>query len=129
MKALVVDDHRDVAEFIAEALVEMEGMEVDIATSASSAHAYSSSRHYDLFIVDVYLKGGDSSPDGLDFAKSLLAYDPKAPVILMTGKSYSKIITSVIVKTGTTTLLSKPIDLTTLIDTVHKVMPDPDEQD
>ena len=129
MKALVVDDHRDVAEFIAEALKEMEGMDVDIATSAASARAYSSSRQYGLFVIDVYLKGGDTAPDGLDYAKSLLAEDSKTPIILMTGKSYSKIITSVIVKTGTTVLLSKPIDLTTLIDTVHKVMPDPDEEE
>ena len=129
MNALVVDDHREVAEFIADALSEMEGFMVDIATSAEAADALVKTKHYDFMIVDVYLKGGDWAPDGLEFAKRVLAKDPEARVVLMTGKSYSKIITRVMPKVGNLKLLAKPIELTTLIDTVHQVMPEGDEDD
>lgn len=122
MRVLVVDDHREVSDFIATALRDIEGLEVDTAASAEAAEAYLEAGLYDLYILDLYLKGGDFSPDGLRFAKELLADHPDSRVILMTGKSYSKIITDVVIRTGSTQLLSKPIRLDDLLKMVRKVL-------
>jgi len=122
MSVLVVDDHQEVADFVAEALREMENMEVDTATSQESAQAMYRRKPYDLCIIDLYLKGGDDEPDGLYFAKWVHKKNPKTRVILMTGKSYSKVITDIVVRTGETHLLSKPIDLNHLLDIVRQVM-------
>ncbi|MHC5040200.1 MAG: response regulator [Planctomycetota bacterium] len=122
LRALVVDDHRDVAEFVAEALHDLEAMDVDVATSKEEAEELAKENDYGLFVVDVYLRGFDNAPDGLFFVKALQREDPRAKVILMTGRSYSKIITDVVIRTGSTHLLGKPIDINVLLETVHKVL-------
>jgi DNA-binding response OmpR family regulator len=127
MSVLVVDDHLEVAEFVAEALREMENLEVDIASSQDAAEAMFRRKPYELCIVDLYLKGLDEEPDGLYFVKWARKKNPKVRVILMTGKSYSKVITDVVVRTGETHLLSKPIDLNVLLETVRTVMADPED--
>jgi DNA-binding NtrC family response regulator len=119
MSILVVDDHRDVADFIAEALREIEDLDVDVAESAEEARAQRQRKGYEMYIIDVYLKGGDWSPDGLTLAKDILQEKADTPILLMTGKSFSRIITDVIVRTGTTQLLSKPITLETLLKKVR----------
>ena len=89
MSVLVVDDHPDVADFIAESLRDLEGMDVETVHSAEEAEARARQKPYDLFIVDLYLRGDDFSADGLAFAKWVRKKHPDAKVILMTGKSYS----------------------------------------
>lgn len=128
MRALVVDDHEEVADFIAEALREFENMEVDVAPSAESAEALSARKDYDLYLVDLYLKGGDFEPDGLAFVKKLREQAPESRVILMTGKSYSKIITDVVIRTGKVRLIAKPIDLQKLLTEVRQAFAGPPEE-
>ncbi|GEM_PF-2892531 len=128
MRALVVDDHEEVADFIAEALREFESMEVDVAPSAESAEALSARKDYDLYLVDLYLKGGDFEPDGLAFVKKLREQAPESRVILMTGKSYSKIITDVVIRTGKVRLIAKPIDLQKLLTEVRQALAGPPEE-
>ncbi|MCU0722566.1 MAG: response regulator [Planctomycetes bacterium] len=125
MRALVVDDNAQVALFIAEALRQVEGMEADLAHTVEEAEQAAEKTAYDLFIVDVYLRGPDSSPDGLRLVKRLKAQKPGLKAILITGRSFSRILTDVVFRAGTTDLLGKPVDLKVLLETVRKVLARP----
>jgi DNA-binding response OmpR family regulator len=125
MRALVVDDNVQVARFISEALHEIEGMEADVAHTLEDAEAAADKTDYDLYIVDVYLQGSDSAPDGLRFVKQRKAVRPDLKAILITGRSFSRILTDVVFRAGTLDLLGKPIDLKVLLDTVRKVLAKP----
>lgn len=126
MRILVVEDQGDVAEFIADSLRDLEGHEVDIAASADAAEKLAAATVYDLFLVDLYLRGPEDAPDGLAFAKSVRKAKPHARIILMTGKSYSRLLTDIIVRADLAFMLAKPIDLTTLIETVRSVLGEED---
>ena len=122
MKALVVDDAKDIDYYISETLMEVEGMEVDQAHSRAEADAAEAANEYDLYIVDVYLAGLDKKPDGLEFVRNIRKSKPGAKIILMTGKSFSRILTDVLFKAGSAELLAKPVSLDTLLTTVRRVI-------
>jgi len=122
MKALVVDDNREVAEFVAEALFEVDQLETDVALTVEEAEGLIAKTRYDILIVDVYLRGGDSEPDGLRLLRRLKEANPEQKAILVTGKSFSRILTEVVFRAGTVDLLAKPVDLKVLLQTVRKLL-------
>lgn len=122
MRALVVDDFPEVAGFVADALRDVENMDVDVAHNLVDAEDFVDESDYDLYVIDVYLEGPDDAPEGLKLVRRIRKKTPEAHILLMTGKSFSRIITDVIFRSNTADLIGKPVDLGKLLAAVRKVL-------
>src|SRR5277367_4098097 len=78
-KILVVEDYREVSDFIAIALTGFAGYEVITAEDGNAALSFLEAEHPDLALVDMRLPG----VSGIEVGRHALSLD--VPVVLMTG--------------------------------------------
>lgn len=81
MRILVVEDEKDVAEFVRKVLLE-ESHAVDVARDGQSGEEFAFSEPYDLIILDIMLP----KKDGLAILKALRREQINTPVLLLTAR-------------------------------------------
>ena len=81
MRLLLVEDERDIQEFLERALAEA-GYEVDVAPDGKSAEQLSASRSYDALIVDL----GLPDQDGIVLILHLREMGVRAPVLILSAR-------------------------------------------
>lgn len=117
-RILVVDDHLEMAQLLAEQLAE-DGHAVDVAASANQALELARTRLPELVITDLRMEG----VDGFDLLAALHRLDPELPVLLMTA--FGAIETAVeAIKRGAYHYLTKPFQLDELRVYVERALAD-----
>lgn len=115
-RILVVDDEPNVVKSCAR-MLQLEGFEVEGATSGAEALALYRSRRFDLALVD--LKMPDM--DGLQLLAALKEYDPKAVVVIFTAYGTKESVVEAL-RLGAYEFLEKPLDAKTLVATVWRIL-------
>lgn len=111
---LIVDDEQDFLEVLSERL-EMRGLRVFTAPDGSSALSVLKEMSFDAIILDLRMPG----MDGIDTLRAILAADPEAQVLLLTGQaSINKGVQAI--KEGAMDFLQKPPDLPALVEAIDK---------
>ena len=105
MKIFVVDDNQDFAEGLAEAL-ELQGHEVNIASSGEEAIAISQKTNFDITFMDVKLPDINGVQSFLEIHK----LKPNAKVVMMTGFSDKHLLDQAL-DNGAWGMLDKPFDM------------------
>jgi CheY-like chemotaxis protein/predicted regulator of Ras-like GTPase activity (Roadblock/LC7/MglB family) len=98
-------------------MLQLEGFEVEGATSGSEAQALYRDRRFDLALVD--LKMPDM--DGLQLLAALKQYDPKAVVVIFTAYGTKESVVEAL-RLGAYEFLEKPLDAKTLVATVRRIL-------
>jgi DNA-binding response OmpR family regulator len=112
---LVIDDDPEIRELLAIALCD-EGYEVGTAASANSALDLIRTRHPDLVLVDLWLRG----QSGENFVQGYRALpEASAAVVLLSAAPDLEEAASV---TGADRYLSKPFDLDDLLQTLDELL-------
>jgi DNA-binding NtrC family response regulator len=113
----VVDDDLVTCELLCE-VFSQEGFAVAFAQSAESALEAIAAGPPDVIVSDIRMKGG---LDGLALLQRLRREHPSIPVVLITA--FGSIETAIrAVKDGAFDYISKPFDLTALVDTVKRAL-------
>jgi DNA-binding NarL/FixJ family response regulator len=117
-KILVVDDHPIVRQGLAQVINQEPDMVMD-SEAADVAEAMERFRKAkpDFAIIDISLKGGN----GLDLTKSLLALDPKFPVLIMSMHDESLYVQRVL-KAGARGYLMKQEASERVVNAVRKIL-------
>jgi CheY-like chemotaxis protein len=115
LRILVVDDDRDFADSLAEAL-RLEGHQVDVALSGERAVERFRQCDYDLTFMDVKLPGRN----GVERLLELRALRPAARVVLVTGFDMQR-LTDDAVAHGAYGVLQKPLDMNCLREMLGKI--------
>ncbi len=114
-KLLIVEDDELYASTLKRRLSK-HAFDCAIATSKSDALLYGKQITPDVVLLDMHLAG----ESGLTIIKPLRASAPKAKIILLTG--YASIATAVeAIKLGADDYLAKPVDTTTLLNTIGNI--------
>lgn len=103
-KLLIIDDDRDFAEGLAEAL-ELHGHQVDIAFTGENGVEAVKKNDYDTILVDIGLPG----LNGVESLLKIRQVNPKVRCFLLTGHSADHIAKQGI-EAGAIEILTKPID-------------------
>ncbi len=115
-KILVADDEEELLELIK---LSLEGAGHDVTTAKNGKQATEKARlaKYDIIILDVMMP----VMDGYHAAAEIIQ-DPKAPpVLLLTSRDFDQ-DQSAIKGSGATAFLSKPFEVTELLETVRGVI-------
>ncbi len=80
MRILVVEDDRDIADFVKKVMVD-ERHAVDLAATGATGEEQALSESYDLIIMDILLPG----KNGIDVLKSIREEGVQAPVLILTA--------------------------------------------
>ena len=103
---LVVDDERDHAQTMCEALARL-GHKCDPAYSLAEALAKLDRRSYDVVVTDLVMEG---NRDGLEVLKKCKTLDPPPPVVLVTAHGDFPMAVQAM-NEGAFSFIGKPIDL------------------
>ncbi len=115
-RILVIDDESEIRESL-QALLELEGYEVDLAFNAGEGEKRLSSRAYDLVLLDMMMP--DKS--GLDLLKDFRERDHDTPVFLVTA--YASVESAVkALKLGATDFVPKPWNNDKLLIEIQRVI-------
>jgi CheY-like chemotaxis protein len=114
---LIVDDDRDLADAIGEAL-EMEGHRTTIAYSGTDAIEKYCGRSFDMTFMDVKL------PDinGVETFMTIREMDPNARVIMMTGYRIDQLLAQA-TDNGAIKVLRKPFAMEEILSSINEVKP------
>ena len=115
MKIFVVDDHRDIAEGLAEVL-RMQGHEVDVAFGGEQAVRMFKENDYDIAFMDVMMPG----MNGVESFLAIRRHKPNAKVVMMTGYSVEQLLDQVVEK-GAYGVLHKPVIVDDILKTLERV--------
>jgi CheY-like chemotaxis protein/predicted regulator of Ras-like GTPase activity (Roadblock/LC7/MglB family) len=115
-RILVVDDEPNVVKSCTR-MLQLEGFEVEGATSGAEAQALYRDRRFDLALVD--LKMPDM--DGLQLLATLKQHDPKAVVVIFTAYGTKESVVEAL-RLGAYEFLEKPLDAKTLVATVRRIL-------
>lgn len=113
-KVLLVDDEEEFVETLAERM-RNRGMEVSTTNSGADALKLVDGETFDVVILDLKMPG----IDGLEALKRIKKRRPDIQVVLLTGHATVEKGVEAI-KEGALEFLEKPIDLTSLTDTIHR---------
>lgn len=116
MKALVVEDEKKIASFVARGLEER-GFVVDVCHSGDEAYDLATSRVYDVILLDIMLPGRD----GLSILRGLRERKYTVPVILLTARGQLNERVEGL-NLGADDYVAKPFFLDELIARVHAVL-------
>ncbi|HUB26119.1 MAG TPA: sigma-54 dependent transcriptional regulator [Tepidisphaeraceae bacterium] len=105
-QVLVVDDERDHADVMCEALAR-QGHQCDIAYNASEAAAKMAKKRYQVIVTDLMM---DGRRDGLDVLKRSKELEPPPPVILVTAHADIPTCKQAL-NDGAYDYIEKPLDL------------------
>jgi DNA-binding NtrC family response regulator len=114
---LVVDPHTLVADLLRETL-EVEGYELETASSTDGATQQIERRKFSLALVNLSLPDGD----GLHLLPLLKREDPSLEVIMMTGSSPCNAMVVEATEQGAFHYLFKPFDLAEMLRLVSKAL-------
>ena len=103
-RVLIVDDDRDFAEGMAEAL-ELHGHRIDVAFAGETAVEAVSKGPYDAVLIDVGLPG----MNGVETLIKIRKVAPDVPCFLLTGHSADHLAGQGI-EAGAVTILTKPVN-------------------
>jgi len=113
-KVLLVDDEEEFIETLAERMRDR-GMDVSTSNSGANALQLVEDEDFDVVVLDLKMPG----IDGLDALKRIKRRRPDIQVVLLTG--YATVEKGVeAIKEGAIEFLEKPVDLSSLTDTIHK---------
>ncbi|MFA9429873.1 response regulator [Egicoccus sp. AB-alg2] len=116
-RVLLVEDHRVLAEALAEALGAATGVEVcGIATTLAEAHTLTAACEPDVVVMDVRLPDGD----GADGVPDLLRLRPEAKVVLLSA-STSRDVRARAVEAGAAGFLPKTAGLAQILEAIERV--------
>lgn len=116
MKILVVDDDSVVLDSCRRVL-EAEGFEVYLASSAEMALDAMENGDLDLLLIDVKMP----ERDGMYLMREVKGKWPKVPIIVMSGYPTPETIADGI-KMGGASFIAKPFTPDELLETIHQVM-------
>jgi len=116
-RVLVVDDERDIRDFLFKALTRIAGFQVDLAENGEEALKKIEKEKYDLVMTDLKMP----SVDGLQLITEISRSKPETLTVLMTGHGT---IDSAIeaMKQGASDYLTKPLNLDETILRLKKVI-------
>ena len=113
MKLLFIDDEQTFLKYIAKRLV-LEGFAVKTTFSGEEGVAAAAQQMFDVAVVDLQMPG----IDGIEVQRRLKELQPDLPCIVLTGHgSVENALESG--KYNAFKFLSKPVDMDTLIETLH----------
>ena len=116
MKALVIEDEKQVAGLIRKGLEE-QGFHVELCHDGTKAYTLACTRQYDVVVLDVMLPGRD----GLSILRGLRAQRNTVPIILLTARSeLDERIEGL--DMGADDYLTKPFYVEELISRIHAVV-------
>jgi len=116
MKVLVVEDEKQIADFIKKGLSE-QGFLVELSANGDEAMAFMYSQVYDAIVLDIMLPGRD----GLSILKQFRKKGHTTPVILLTARSeLDERIEGL--NTGADDYLTKPFYVEELVARLHAVI-------
>ena len=104
-RILVVDDDEQVRSALA-VMLEKHGHEVATAASGPLALAAYAAFHPELVLLDLLMPG----MNGLDVLQKLIEWEPKLPVVVLTGV-VDEVIARLAISTGACNYITKPIDM------------------
>jgi DNA-binding NtrC family response regulator len=114
---LVVDDDRDFAESLADAL-ELVGHDVMLSFSGEEAIRTFSENDFDITFMDVKLPG----KNGVESFFEMRRIKPDARVIMMTGYSVPQLLEQA-VENGAWDIVHKPLEMQRVLKMVEKIKP------
>lgn len=112
LRVLLVDDEPSILLTLA-ANLELEGMEVETASSGARALALVRDKAFDLVLSDVRMP----KMNGVELFREIHKLYPKLPFILMTGFAMESLIEQAI-REGAFTVLPKPFDIDQVLKTL-----------
>jgi signal transduction histidine kinase/GGDEF domain-containing protein len=116
-KVLVVDDEKEIREFLLKALTRIAGFQVELAENGEEAIKKISIQRFDLVMTDLKMP----RVDGLQLIKEISRSNPEILTVLMTGHgSIDSAIEAM--KQGASDYLTKPINLDETILRLKKVL-------
>jgi signal transduction histidine kinase/ActR/RegA family two-component response regulator len=115
LRILIVDDERDVAEWLRRQL-ERDNHQVAVAHDAPSGLRLYRERPFDLVLCDVIIPG----MSGVELLRRLRAYDSQAQVLGMTGHAGTA-MASQMIELGAISVLNKPFSIEDLQGAVRHV--------
>jgi DNA-binding NtrC family response regulator len=105
MRVLIVDDEPSLLLTLA-ANVELEGFEVDTASTGDEALEKFAAQPFDIVLTDIRMPG----MNGVELFRRVRALDPNLPVVLMTGYAIEGLMNEAI-QEGAFAVLPKPFDI------------------
>ncbi len=115
LRIFVVDDHRDVAEGLADVL-RMHGHEVEVAFNGEQAVRTFREKDFDITFMDVMMPGMNGVESFLEIRK----IKPAAKVFMMTGYSVEQLLDQAVEK-GAYGVLHKPVAMDDVLEAVERV--------
>jgi DNA-binding NtrC family response regulator len=113
MKLLFIDDEQTFLKYLAKRMM-LEGFEVKTTFSGEEGVAAVAAEPFDVAVVDLQMPG----IDGIEVQRQIKGLQPDLPCIVLTGHgSVENALESG--KYNAFKFLSKPVDMDTLIETIH----------
>jgi DNA-binding response OmpR family regulator len=119
-RILVVDDEKGII-FGLRQYFAQQGYPVDCATSSEEALEHLAANQYGVAIIDVELRGGDSSSDGLNLAAFIRSHAPATVVIILSAHESPETHKRAL-DAGVHSFVSKPARLSLLADVAVRLM-------
>ena len=116
MHILLVDDEEGLRLTLA-ANLELEGLQVTEAENGRHALELAREQKFDLVLSDMRMP----EMNGLELIRHLKTIQPETPVVLMTGFEREEIIRDAVGE-GVFTVLTKPCDVTAVVETLQRAM-------
>lgn len=85
MKILLIEDHKMMATSLKEFLEKDKFFEIDLLKDLKRINDINFLRNYDIFLVDINLKGFESDLNGLDLAEKILKLDETIKIVILSG--------------------------------------------
>ncbi len=116
-RVLVVDDERNIREFLSIVLTQKAGFEVELAETGEEALQKIEGKRFDLVLTDWKMP----RMDGLQLVIELAHSKPEVPTVVMTG--YGSIDSAVeAMKHGASDYVTKPFDVDEMIERLRNVL-------
>ncbi len=119
-RILLVDDAREVRDFLADVVLRPAGYSVVTANDGETALRLAQERLPDLILSDMQMPG----LTGLDLHAALAAAGKRPPFILMSAES-SKELSARALKDGVTAFLAKPVDADDVLAAIRQALAPP----
>jgi CheY-like chemotaxis protein len=113
---LVVDDEKIVRDFFID-VAESMGGNVETADDGDVAVKKCKEHHYDIIFMDMRMP----HMNGLDACKTILSFDPKTKVVMMSGFSEDRMMDEAI-DSGAIAKISKPFELKAVINLIESAV-------
>lgn len=120
MKILIVDDESEICASLS-SMLEWRGFEVATAANGLRAIEILKEKTFDIIMSDINMP----TMDGVELLKHVVTAYPTVPVVLMTG--YADYNEEDLLRIGAKTVLHKPFNSKTLVETLSKFKPTPTE--